>query len=98
MEGNLASLVVATLQSRVKPEISRIGRRQMPKAEVSLGQCTRNGLAFVPDAPCDRRLIRSSAERNIPDVAISVGHIWLSEKPPGLGQRFGKAMMSLSSG
>jgi hypothetical protein len=93
-----AALIVAVVQSRVKPEISRIRRRQMPKAEVSLGQCARKRLAFVPDAPCDHRRIRSGAGRNIPDVANSGGDIWFSKKPPGLGQRFGKAAMSLSSG
>jgi hypothetical protein len=94
MSSDLAAPIVAVLQSRVEAEISRIGWRQMPKAEISLGQCARKRLSLLPDAPCDHRLIRSGAGRNIPDVANSDGHIWFAQKPPRLGQRFGKATMS----
>ena len=95
MEGNLASLVVVILEAGLEAEISRIGWRQMPKAEISLGQCARKQLAFIPDALCNCRRIRSRVERNIRGVAISDGRIWLSENPPGLGQCFGKRAMSL---
>lgn len=98
MEANLASLVVAILQASVKSEISGVGWRQMPKAEVGLGQCARQRLALVPDSPRDHGCVHSLDERSSVGVAISGCHIWFPEEAPSLGQRFSKGAMSLSSG